>query len=155
MGSEIDKVQIQGVMPTSNGCAVFLKGTQKTFVIYMDKTIGSTIEQAISGMQFERPQTHELMISLFNGLGVGIERVVINEVSQSTFFARLIVSMKNELGQKIVEIDARPSDSIILALLSEKPIYATQKVLDSVDDMALIFEKILKQNEGDASTGEA
>ena len=50
--------------------------------------------------------------------------------------------MENELGHKIIELDARPSDSITLALLSKKPIYVTQEVLDKVEDMTEIFNKI-------------
>jgi bifunctional DNase/RNase len=50
--------------------------------------------------------------------------------------------MENELGHKIIELDARPSDSITLALLSKKPIYVAQDVLDKVEDMTEIFNKI-------------
>jgi bifunctional DNase/RNase len=87
------------------------------------------------------------MITLLDGLGAEVERVVINDVDDGTFFARLIVSMENELGHKIVEVDARPSDSIVLALTSEKPLYAAKKVLDAVDDMTEILAKILKEGD--------
>ena len=102
---------------------------------------------AVNGEQAERPMTHNLMITLLDGLGAEVERVVINDVKEGTFFARLIVSMENELGHKIVEVDARPSDSIVLALTCDKPLYVAQKVLDSVDDMAEILAKILKEGE--------
>ena len=119
----------------------------KTFVIYMDRGIGEAIQRAVNGEQAERPMTHDLMITLLDGLGAEVERVVINEVDNGTFFARLIVSMENELGHKIVEVDARPSDSIVLALSSGKPLYVAHEVLDSVDDMTEILEKILKEGE--------
>lgn len=134
-------------MPTSNGCAVFLGNDSRTFVIYVDKGIGEIIQQAISGVEFERPQTHNLMSTILNGLGAEVERVTINDVVESTFFARLIISMENELGRKIVEIDARPSDAISLALISKKPIYVCNNVIEEVDDMTLILDKILNQKD--------
>lgn len=147
MDNQVVPVLIRGVMPTSNGCAVFLGTDDKTFVIYLDQGIGESIQRAVNGEQSERPLTHDLMITLLDGLGAEVERVVINDVDQGTFFARLIVSMENELGHKIIELDARPSDSMVLALSSGKPIYAAASVLDSVDDMTAILEKILEQNQ--------
>jgi bifunctional DNase/RNase len=147
MDNSVVAVSVKGVMPTSNGCAVFLGSDAKTFVIYMERAIGEAIQRAVNGEQAERPMTHDLMITLLDGLGAEVERVVINEVKEGTFFARLIVSMENELGHKIVEVDARPSDSIVLALTSEKPLYAAQIVLDAVDDMTEILAKILKEGD--------
>ncbi len=147
MDNSVVAVSVKGVMPTSNGCAVFLGSDATTFVIYMDRAIGEAIQRAVNGEQAERPMTHNLMITLLDGLGAEVERVVINDVKEGTFFARLIVSMENELGHKIVEVDARPSDSIVLALTSEKPLYVAQQVLDSVDDMTEILAKILKEGD--------
>lgn len=139
-------VLVKGVMPTSSGCAVFLGTDYKTFVIYVDQGIGDAIQRAVNGEQTERPLTHDLMVTLLDGLGAEVERVVINHVDQGTFFARLIVSMENELGHKIIELDARPSDSMVLALSSGKPIYVATEVIESVDDMTEILEKILDQD---------
>jgi len=146
MDNQVVQVLVKGVMPTSNGCAVFLGSDDKTFVIYVDTGIGEAIQRAVSGEQTERPLTHDLMLTILDGLSAEVERVIINDVQQGTFYARLIISMENELGHKIVEIDARPSDSIVLALASGKPLYAAQNVLDSVDDMTDILAKILKQD---------
>lgn len=134
-------------MPTSNGCAVFLGNDAKTFVIYVDQGIGEAIQRAVSGEQAERPLTHDLMLTVLDGLGAEVERVIISDVKQGTFYARLILSMENELGHKIAEIDARPSDSIVLALASGKPVFAANSVLDSVDDMSEILAKILQQDD--------
>lgn len=145
MDNQVLPVLVKGVMPTSNGCAVFLGTDDKTFVIYVDQGIGEAIQRAVNGEQAERPLTHDLMVTLLDGLGAEVERVVINHVDEGTFFARLIVSMENELGHKIIELDARPSDSMVLALSSGKPIYVATEVIDSVDDMTEILEKILDQ----------
>lgn len=147
MDNSVVRVSIKGVMPTTNGCAVFLGNDAKTYVIYMDRSIGETIQRAVNGVQNERPLTHDLMTTLLDGLGAEVERVVINNVQDGTFYARLIVSMENELGHKIIEVDARPSDSIALALLSEKPIYTANTVMEQSDDMTEILAKILEQEE--------
>ena len=55
--------------------------------------------------------------------------------------------MENELGKKIIELDARPSDSIVLALQMKKPIFAANKVLENVEDMSEILERILKKQD--------
>ncbi|WP_269524979.1 bifunctional nuclease family protein [Coraliomargarita parva] len=147
MSHSVVPVQIKGVMPTSNGCAVFLGNEEKTFVIYVDQGIGQAIQRAVNGEELERPMTHNLMVTILDGLGAEVERVVINDVNNGTFYARLIISMENELGHKIVELDARPSDSIVLALICQKPMYTARSVIDAVDDMTEILEKILKENE--------
>ena len=145
MNSEVIPALVKGVMPTSSGCAVFLGTKKKTFVIYVDQGIGETIKRAVDREQSQRPLTHDLILNLLNGLCAEVERVVINHVDQGTFHARLIVSMKNELGHKIIELDARPSDSIVLALASDKPIYIANSVIESVDDMTEILARILEQ----------
>lgn len=145
MENDAEPVTIKGVMPTANGCAIFLGPEEKTFVIYVDQYIGNAISMAINDEKKERPLTHDLMCSILLGLGANLERIVINDVDKSTFYARLIIKMENELGTKIVEVDARPSDSMVLALQSKRPIYVAKQVLDSVDDMTEILERILKQ----------
>ncbi|CAI8330744.1 MAG: Uncharacterised protein [Opitutia bacterium UBA7350] len=151
MENPVTLLKIKAVMPTSSGSAIFLGSDRKVFVIYVDQGMGSILEHAINGVQNVRPQSHDLMISLLDGMGAEVERVIINDVAESTFYARLVISMDNELGHKIVEVDARPSDSIAMALLTSKPIYASQNVLDAVDDMSGLLEKILNQTEGGES----
>jgi bifunctional DNase/RNase len=145
MDNQVVPVLVKGVMPTSSGCAVFLGTEEKTFVIYVDPGIGEAIQRAVDGEQPSRPMTHDLMLTMLDGLDAEVERIVINHVDKGTFFARIIISMENELGHKIIELDARPSDSMVLALASGKPIYVAQTVIDEVDDMTEILAKILEQ----------
>ena len=145
MDNQVVSVSVKGLMPTSSGCAVFLGNEAKTFVIYVDQGIGEAIQRAVDNVQTDRPMTHDLMLSMLDGLGAEVERIVINHVDGGTFFARIILSMENELGHKIIELDARPSDSIVMALASTKPIYVAKTVIDSVDDMTEILAKIMEQ----------
>ena len=145
MDNQVVSVSVKGVMPTSSGCAVFLGNEAKTFVIYVDQGIGEAIQRAVDDVQADRPMTHDLMLTMLDGLGAEVERIVINHVDGGTFFARIILSMENELGHKIIELDARPSDSMVMALASTKPIYVAKTVIESVDDMTEILAKILEQ----------
>ncbi len=147
MQNDVVEVAVKGVMPTANGCAVFLGNDGKAFVIYVDHSVGNAISMTLNGIKKERPLTHDLIGSILLGLSVGLERIVINDVSEGTFYARIILHMRNELGRKIIEVDARPSDSIVLALQQKKPIFVAQKVFDAVEDMSEILERVLKQQE--------
>jgi len=145
MKNDVIEVGIKGVMPTANGCAIFLGNTEKTFVIYVDHNIGAAISMTVNSIKKERPLTHDLIGSIFLGLGVEISRVVINDVRDGTYFARLLLTMKNELGTKLIEVDSRPSDCMVLALQQQKPILVSRDVFDVVEDMSEVLEKILKQ----------
>lgn len=135
-------------MPTASGCAVFLGNDEKVFVIYVDQGIGNTISMTINNVKKERPMTHDLISNIFEGFEIELQRVVINDVDEGTYYARLILRMENEVDTKLVEIDARPSDSLILAIQLQKPIFVDQEVMDRVDDMTEILERIVNQ-EGD------
>ncbi|MCC5834998.1 MAG: bifunctional nuclease family protein [Opitutales bacterium] len=148
MQNDVVKVALKGVMPTSNGCALFLGPEEKTFIIYVDTQIGATISMLVNNDVRERPMTHDLISSIFTALTVNLQRVVINDVVERTFYARIILRMDNELGTKICEIDARPSDAIALALREERPIYVNRKVLEAEEDMTELLQRILNEQDG-------
>lgn len=158
MQKDLVPAVVKGVMPTANGCAVFLGNEAKTFVIYVDQFVGNAIQMTLRGEKRERPLTHDLIGSIFLGLGARLDHIIVNDAREGTFFARVFLRMENELGKKIVEIDARPSDSIVLALQQKRPIFVARAVLDQVEDMSEILERVLKQQEeeqqSDAETGE-
>lgn len=156
MQADVVAVSIKGVMPTANGCAVFLGEESKTFVIYVDHFVGDAIQKSLNGVRKERPLTHDLIGSLLLGLGVRLEHVIINDEREGTFYARILLRMENEIGKKLVELDARPSDSIVLALQQKRPVYVMRPVFEAVQDMTEVFERVLKQQaeEGDGGEGD-
>jgi bifunctional DNase/RNase len=145
MQKDVVEVSVKGVMPTANGCAVFLGNEDKTFVIYVDHSVGNAIQMTINGVKKDRPLTHDLIGHILVGLGAKLDYVLINDVHEGTFFARILLRMENELGKKIIEIDARPSDSTVLALQHKRPIFTSRKVFDTVEDMSEILERVLQQ----------
>ncbi|MBK8478575.1 MAG: bifunctional nuclease family protein [Opitutaceae bacterium] len=150
MQKDVVEVAVKGVMPTANGCAVFLGNDEKNFVIYVDHSVGNAISMTMHGVKKDRPLTHDLIGNILLGLDVTLERVVINNVDNGTFFARIILMMQNELGRKIIEVDARPSDSLVLALQQKKPVFVARRVFDAVEDMTEILERVLKQQTEEA-----
>ena len=86
----------------------------------------SAIKLEISGMKPPRPLTHDLLHRTIKNMGGSVEKVVVTELKDNTFFARIVI--KNSDGQA-VEVDARPSDSIALAVRAKVPIYVNEEVL--------------------------
>jgi hypothetical protein len=140
--NDVVEVQIKGVLPTTNGCAVFVGTDEKCFVIYVDHSVGAAITMFLRNTPKERPLTHDLIGHIFAGLGAKVERVIINDLKNSTYFARLILKAENELGKKILEIDARPSDCIALAVQQKSPIYVAEKVFNAVEDMTEVLKRM-------------
>ncbi|MCB1129231.1 MAG: bifunctional nuclease family protein [Verrucomicrobiae bacterium] len=149
MKNQVIPVEIRALVPTNHGCALFVGNEEKVFVIQVENNMGAIIGMFMQGAPKERPLTHDLINELLEALGVTIQRVLITELKNSTYFARLFLEQKNELGRKIVELDARPSDSIALATAHKKPIYVTRKLFDQVEDMSAV----LAQAQSDAGEG--
>ena len=149
MDKSVVEVEVKNVLATSAGSAVFLGNEEKVFVIYVDHAVGSAINMFLQGTPKPRPQTHDLFGNALIALGARVSRVVINDFSDTVYYARLIVEAENELeARKIVEIDARPSDSIALAVQAEAPILVASHVWDLVEDMSIVLKKMEENNEG-------
>ncbi len=97
---------------------------------YLPIWIGSWEAQSIAmklqGVEAERPLTHDLLTTILSDLGVSVRRVLISDLADETFRARIVLVQ----GGSDFEIDARPSDAIALAVRVAAPIFATEAVLD-------------------------
>jgi hypothetical protein len=143
MSNDVLEIEVRAVLPTSGGCAVFLGNDEKLFVIYVDQTVGAAITMFMRSTPKPRPQTHDLIADILLALGAKVERVIINEFNEGVYYARLIISAENELHErKIVELDARPSDSMAMAIQQHAPIYITRNVWDDVEDMSEVLRKM-------------
>lgn len=138
-------VQIRGILPANGGVAVFIGNDEKVFVIQVEAGIGRVISNFLRKTHNERPLTHDLIGSIFKGFGISLERVVISDLKNSTYFARLILKEQNELGIKLVEVDARPSDCIALAVAHGRPILVSQALFEQVEDTSEILQQYQDQ----------
>lgn len=146
MNNAVIPIVLKNVLPMEAGHAVFLGNAQKTFVIFVDDPVGMAITMNLRGLNRERPLTHDLMGHLMTAFGVKLDRVVINDVQDGVFFARLILSAENEVQQKkMAEIDARPSDGIVLAIAHDAPLFVAQKVWEDTEDVSLALEDLVKK----------
>jgi uncharacterized protein len=147
MNKDVVEVQVRAVLPLEGSFAVFLGNEAKVFVIYIDESVGTAISMFMRGVSKERPLTHDLVGHLLMAFGAKVERVIINNINGSVFHARLIISAENELHttRKMIELDARPSDSIAMAVQQSAPIFVAQAVWDAVEDVSDTLAQIEKK----------
>jgi len=142
MKNDVVEVQIRGILPANSGCALFVGNDEKVFVINVEPQMGAIIGMFLRDTPKERPLTHDLIQRVFKGFGISVDRVVITELKNSTYFARLILQQQNEVARKIVEIDARPSDCLAIAAAQKRKIYVAQALFEQVEDMSAVLDKI-------------
>ena len=112
----------------SNRHVVILKEKEREryLPIWIGPWEASAIAMRLQGLAPERPLTHDLFTTTLEQLGASVERVVISELAEETFHARIFV----ELEGRIVEIDSRPSDALALAVRASVRVFASEDVLD-------------------------
>lgn len=153
MKNQVREVQVKAVLPLEGSVALFLGNEEKTFVIYVDEQVGNAISMFMRGVPKERPLTHDLLSHVLMAFGAKVDRVVINDVNGSVFYARLIIVAENQLqSRKVIELDARPSDSVALAAQQKAPIYVADKVWNTVEDVTDALIQIQKRDAEAASS---
>ncbi len=117
-----------GLDRNSNTPVVVLKEDdgERTLPIWIGASEANAIALELQGVKPERPLSHDLMKLLVTGLGGELRRVVISGLRENTYVAELLIYR----GGEVFEVDARPSDSIALALRMHAPIYSNDELLD-------------------------
>lgn len=125
---ELSKIIIR---ETSDHQYIFLreKDGERTFPIVIGYFEAAEINRQVKQMPTPRPMTHELLATAIEKLGGKLDRVMVTELKNNTFYAKLIVKRGNES----FEIDARPSDAVALATRQKAPIFVDESVIDSVN----------------------
>ena len=144
MPDNLVKVEIKRVIgPTQAGAAVLLGNDEKTFVIFIGLPETAAIMRELKDESSERPQTHDLIQSVFLGFDLGIKQVIVSKIVENAFCATLILEQKvtNSSGEWVgrrneVRIDARPSDCLVLALKNRAEIFVTDEVFSQVQDFS-------------------
>ena len=113
---------------TSDQQIIVLKERQghRSFPIVIGIVEVFAIDRRLKGIKSPRPMTHDLLEGIIEGLGAKIEKIVINDLRNHTFFAKIYLSMNG----RTVEVDSRPSDAIALGTASNTPIYVAEHVLE-------------------------
>jgi uncharacterized protein len=122
------KVQSLGLDQASQTPVVILQEVdgERVLPIWIGPGEASAIAMQLADMKFSRPLTHDLLVAAVRGLGGRLKRVVISRVTDSTYYAELVIHRDGE----VIKVDARPSDSIAVALRSEARIFANDTLLE-------------------------
>lgn len=139
------EMKIRGLMvdPSTNAPIVILKDVASDTVlpIWVGLFEANAIALEVEKSSPPRPMTHDLLKNLIHGLNAAIQRVVVTELRDDTFYAVIWMEQNGE----VVTLDARPSDAIALALRTDCPIYVSEEVLK---------EAKVVPNAGDSATAE-
>jgi bifunctional DNase/RNase len=127
---ELVPVKFEKLMQSRAYACVVLGAEEKKFAIYTDLPSGKSMQLFLAATEKQRPQTHDLLARIFRGLEIKVKQVVINDVQDTIYFARIFLEQQRGDLLHIVEIDARPSDCITLALVHKAPLYCTRGVLE-------------------------
>ncbi|MCP4364043.1 MAG: bifunctional nuclease family protein [Planctomycetes bacterium] len=128
------KMELARIMisETSDHQVIVLKESdgQRSFPIVIGLHEAWAIDRAVKEIPTPRPLTHDLVNSVIEELGAGLTQIIINDLRNNTFYAKLLVNKNGDKG--LVEIDSRPSDAIAIAMQRKTPIFVEEKVLEEV-----------------------
>ena len=116
-----------GLDRTTNTPVVILQEQEgeRVLPIWIGPAEASAIAMELAGVKFARPLTHDLLKQVILGLGADLRKVIITQVKDNTYFAELHIYR----GDAVIQIDARPSDSIAVALRLKAPIFTSETLL--------------------------
>lgn len=129
--------------PLTNMPIIILRDVpgQKALPIWIGVFEANAIALEMEKVSTPRPMTHDLIRNILEGMKAKVNRIVINDLKDNTFYATIYIAQNNSE----VVIDSRPSDAIALALRVEAPIFVAKKVLDEAKSIDLTEEKIKDQ----------
>jgi bifunctional DNase/RNase len=125
---EMELVGVQVQLP-SNSPIMMLRetgGRRRVLPIFIGSPEATAIAFALDGVETQRPMTHDLMKNLLDELGAAVERIVVTDLSDMTFYAE--IHLRTAAGTK--RVSSRPSDAIALAVRVGAPIFAAEEVVD-------------------------
>lgn len=103
---------------------------ERRFPIFIGFHEMEALDRALHGKQTARPLTHDLILNVIDGMGGELERVLIDDLRDDTFFGKLSVKLPS--GEREL-IDSRPSDAMVIAVRRGVPVFVAEKVLASID----------------------
>lgn len=132
MPSELIPVSFNKIMQSHAYTVIILGSEKKKFAIYTEPSVGRNIQNYLTEEHKPRPYTHDLIRSIFDGFDIKILQIVINNVEDTIYFSRVFLEKSEGDTRHIVEIDARPSDAVTLALMYNAPVFCKREILDKV-----------------------
>ena len=138
------EMEVKGLMidPNQKVPIVVLRDREETMLlpIWIGPCEANAIALELQGKTPARPMTHDLLLSTIAELGAVVRRILISDLADDTFFARIHLRQEGAAAPDLV-IDSRPSDAIALAIRAEAPIFVHKKVLDTAKAAEILGEK--------------
>jgi bifunctional DNase/RNase len=128
--SELVPVTFNKIMQSRAYTVIILGTDKKRFAIFTDPSVGQNIQIYLTEEKKPRPYTHDLIHSIFQGFEIKPLQVVIHDIEDTIYFARLYLEQFNGERKVVLEIDARPSDCITLALMHNLPVFCRKEILE-------------------------
>ena len=121
----VDSIRVS--LLTQHRVVVLRETDSKRYLpIWIGPFEADAIAMAIQGHEPQRPMTHDLLKAMIGDLGGQLAHIMVNDIQDNTFFARIVI----EQNGRLVEVDARPSDAIALAVRTDVPIFVEARVID-------------------------
>lgn len=130
MTLELLPVFFDKIMQSRSYTVIILGTESKKFAIYTDPSVGKNIQSFMTEDKTPRPYTHELLNRMLEGFGIKPIQIVINDIEDTIYFSRIYLEQSCGDLKTVLEIDARPSDSITLALMRNIPVFCRKEVFD-------------------------
>ena len=126
------EMRVMGIaLDTRTGSPIVVlndKDNRKALPIWIGSAEASAIIRKIENLTVARPMTHDLIINIIEKMGYDLDRIEINDVEKETYYATLFLTKE---GEEEIQIDARPSDAIAVAIRVDAPIFVTANVLSN------------------------
>ncbi len=106
------------------------KDSERAFPIVIGIFEAAAIDRKLNDRTVPRPMTHDLLESIIRQLGAKLERVIVNDLRDNTFYARL--HLRKDSDGELVDVDSRPSDAIALAVRMDVPVFVEEQVFDKL-----------------------
>ncbi len=136
-------IQVKQVVITSSGACLFLGNSQKIFMIYVDIIMGEQIRFLFNKKTQSRPLTSDFIRYLFLSFDISIQTLVLYHADKGTFYAKAVCRQAGPVT-RIVELDIRPSDAIMLRLSFNKPLTIDTQLFESLSDASELLENFSK-----------
>jgi uncharacterized protein len=147
MGKDLIEVKVRGIVvdPKANNPVVVLVdlGGQKALPIWIGVFEAEAISRGLEDVVTLRPMTHDLMKQILDTFQASLDRVVINDLKGNTFYANLYLNVD---GKELV-VDSRPSDAIALAVRLKAPIFVSQSVVQSTEELGVLAKNLLEEED--------
>jgi len=127
--SQLVPVSFHKILQSRAYTVIILLCEKKKFAIYTEPSVGKNLQAHLTQEHPPRPYTHDLMNNIFKGLGVKPIQIVISDIEDTIYFARLFLEQLIGEKKQIIEIDARPSDCITLAIMNNIPVFCRSDII--------------------------